>query len=127
MTEPAYYIGSLVLHEVRDIESDQPVFDVIDGQQRLTTLFIALTHPDLRSDLLELAAPFRIADRLLTFEERKRSNLDLATLARPEVTPVAIESLQDDGSRPARRPLLTCSAMKRAWRRCSLSKACACR
>ena len=57
----AYYIGSLVLHEVRDIESDQPVFDVIDGQQRLTTLFITLTHPDLRRDLLELTTPFRIA------------------------------------------------------------------
>jgi Protein of unknown function DUF262/Protein of unknown function (DUF1524) len=93
----AYYIGSLVLHEVRDIESDRPVFDVIDGQQRLTTLFITLTHPDLRGDLLELARPFRIAERLLAFEERKRSNLDLATLARPEVTRVAIESLQDDG------------------------------
>ena len=96
LDKPAYYIGSLVLHEVRDIESDQPVFDVIDGQQRLTTLFIALTHPDLRSDLLTLGAPFRIADRLLTFEERKRSNVDLATLARPEVSPAAIESLRDD-------------------------------
>jgi Protein of unknown function DUF262/Protein of unknown function (DUF1524) len=95
----AYYIGSLVLHEVRDIESDQPVFDVIDGQQRLTTLFITLTHPGLRQHLQELAAPFRITERLLAFEERKRSNLDLATLARPDVTPVAIESLQDDGIR----------------------------
>jgi hypothetical protein len=93
----AYYIGSLVLHEVRDIESDQPVFDVIDGQQRLTTLFITLTHPELRQDLLELAKQFCITERLLAFEERKRSNLDLATLARREVTTVAIESLQDDG------------------------------
>ncbi|TVY99983.1 DUF262 domain-containing protein [Trebonia kvetii] len=93
----AYYIGSLVLHEVRDIESDQPVFDVIDGQQRLTTLFITLTHPDLRDDLLGLDRRFEITDRLLSFEERKRSNLDLAALARPEVTPVAMKSLQDDG------------------------------
>jgi hypothetical protein len=93
----AYYIGSLVLHEVRDIESDQPVFDVIDGQQRLTTLFITLTHPDLRQDLLELDRPFRITDRLLAFEERRRSNLDLAALARPEVTSVTVKSLQDDG------------------------------
>lgn len=93
LDSPAYYIGSLVLHEVRDVESDRPVFDVIDGQQRLTTLFIALTHPDLRPNLL----PFRIADRLLTFEERQRSNRDLATLARPDVTPAAIKSLQDDG------------------------------
>jgi hypothetical protein len=97
LDRPVYYIGSLVLHEVRDIESDQPVFDVIDGQQRLTTLFITLTHPDLRRDLGELAKPFQIADRLLAFEERKRSNLDLATLARPEVTSVAVEFLQDDG------------------------------
>jgi hypothetical protein len=97
LDRPAYYIGSLVLHEVRDIESDQPVFDVIDGQQRLTTLFITLTHPDLRPDLLALTPTFGIADRLLTFEERKRSNVDLATLARPEVTPAAIESLRDDG------------------------------
>lgn len=96
LDRPAYYIGSLVLHEVRDIESDQPVFDVIDGQQRLTTLFITLTHPDLRPDLLTLTPTFSIADRLLTFEERKRSNVDLATLARPEVTPAAIESLRDD-------------------------------
>jgi hypothetical protein len=97
LDRPAYYIGSLILHEVRDIESDQPVYDVIDGQQRLTTLFVTLTHPELRQGLLELARPFRIAERLLAFEERKRSNLDLAALARPGVMPAAIESLQDDG------------------------------
>lgn len=93
----AYYIGSLVLHEVRDIESDQPVFDVIDGQQRLTTLFITLSHPDLRQRLIALTEPFEIRDRLLSFEERKRSNLDLAALSRPEVSPAATLLLQDDG------------------------------
>ena len=97
LDRPSYYIGTLVLHEVRDVDSDQPLFDVIDGQQRLTTLFITLTHPELRPGLLEIAAPFQIADRLLTFEERKRSNLDLAALARPDTHSGAMKALQDDG------------------------------
>ena len=92
-----YYIGSLVLHEVRDVESDQPLFDVIDGQQRLTTLFLTLTHPVLRPTLRGLADPFQISERLLSFEERKRSNLDLASLARPDTQTVALETLHDDG------------------------------
>lgn len=93
----AYYIGSLVLHEVRDIESDRRLFDVIDGQQRLTTLVLTLTHPDLRPILKNLARPFEVTERLLTFEERKRSNVDLTTLARADVSATAIKSLQDDG------------------------------
>ncbi|RWR22915.1 DUF262 domain-containing protein [Agrococcus lahaulensis] len=97
LDRPNYYIGSLVLHEVRDIESDQPLFDVIDGQQRLTTLFVALTHPELRPALTKLPAPFEISDRLLSFEQRKRSNLDLAVLARSDTRSAAMKALQDDG------------------------------
>lgn len=92
-----YYIGSLVLHEVRDVDSDRPLFDVIDGQQRLTTLFIMLTHPELRPVLEGFEEPFQITDRLVAFEERKRSNRDLAALARPGTQSVALDALQDDG------------------------------
>ena len=54
-----YYIGSLVVHEVRDTEAAQPLFDVIDGQQRLTTLFLTLAHPALRGHLTSLSRPFQ--------------------------------------------------------------------
>lgn len=95
LERPSYYIGSLVLHEARDVESDRPVFEVIDGQQRLTTLFITMTHPALRKRLGELPEPFEITDRLLSFEERKRSNLDLGALARKTSTGPLL--LQEDG------------------------------
>ena len=40
----AYYIGSLVVHaDHKDL--DRQVFEVVDGQQRLTTLFLILCHP----------------------------------------------------------------------------------
>jgi hypothetical protein len=97
LERPSYYIGSLVLHEARDVESDRPVFEVIDGQQRLTTLFITMTHPALRKRLSGLPEPFEITDRLLSFEERKRSNLDLGALARK--TPAGAVHLQEDGIR----------------------------
>ncbi|TDK25849.1 DUF262 domain-containing protein [Arthrobacter crusticola] len=94
---PSYYIGSLVLHEGRDVESDRSVFEVVDGQQRLTTLFITMTHPALRGRLSGLLKPFEITDQLLSFEERKRSNLDLGALAR--ATPGGSVQLQEDGIR----------------------------
>lgn len=97
LERPSYYIGSLVLHEARDVESDRPVFEVIDGQQRLTTLFITMAHPALRERLGELPEPFEIKDRLLSFEERKRSNLDLGALARK--TSAGGVQLQEDGIR----------------------------
>ena len=74
-----YYIGSVVVNALR--EDDEVVYEVIDGQQRLTTLFILLSvvprlvnpeHNDSQTDL----------PRSLRFEGRDKSQQDLNRLAR---------------------------------------------
>lgn len=43
-TKP-YYIGTLVVHqESKDKNTDKPLYEVIDGQQRLTTLFLLASY-----------------------------------------------------------------------------------
>ena len=43
-----YYIGTLVAHRSRFADDGYPTYDVVDGQQRLTTLFLAFANPVLR-------------------------------------------------------------------------------
>lgn len=86
----AYYVGSLVLHQVRGTEDSQ-VYDVIDGQQRLTTFFLLLSHPSLRQPLADQG--FHFPGPILSFEERSRSTSDLAQLARGVPNP----RLADEG------------------------------
>src|SRR5699024_11576690 len=74
-----YYIGSVVVNALR--EDDEVVYEVIDGQQRLTTLFILLSvvprqlnpeHNDSQT----------VLPRSLRFEGRDKSQQDLNRLAR---------------------------------------------
>jgi len=75
---PEYFIGSIVVCPGRD-----GVFDLIDGQQRMTTLYITLCA--IRDRLAELGAPTssvlnaQIADAAVDVsgEERRRYRLDL--------------------------------------------------
>lgn len=71
-----YFIGSLVTHARANDPDDVPSFEVVDGQQRLTTLFLVLTA-------------FAESDRRgatvhdnLAFEGRARSTADLRLLAK---------------------------------------------
>lgn len=57
-----YYIGSLIVHRRTD------AFEVIDGQQRLTTLFLLLSYLDTEMK------------QNLSFDCRKRSNLTLQNM-----------------------------------------------
>lgn len=82
-----YYIGSLVTYARRDPLEEGAVFEVVDGQQRLTTLFIVLA---LLSD------PTLLSDIPLRFEGRDRSTSDLTLLARRGQL-VAEEDLRDSG------------------------------
>lgn len=60
-----YYLGSLIVDEVAP-----NIFAVIDGQQRLTTLFLLLSF--LKEDTLSY--------RALRFEAREKSNITLKDL-----------------------------------------------
>lgn len=90
-----YYIGSLVVNTSRSEED--VVHEVVDGQQRLTTLFVMLSvapevlgHPQPRSRLLE---------NKLSFEGRSDAHDDLLRLARRG--PSAINNLRTDGIKNA--------------------------
>lgn len=61
-SEGDYYLGNLIVDRI-----DENVFSVIDGQQRLTTLFLILCH--VSSDLL--------LNDSLSFESRLKSNKTL--------------------------------------------------
>lgn len=87
-----YYIGSVVVNALR--EDDEVIYEVIDGQQRLTTLFILLSvvprllsaeHPDSHTAL----------PKGLRFEGREKSQQDLNRLARDGAG--AIGLLDTDG------------------------------
>ncbi|MDN4478655.1 DUF262 domain-containing HNH endonuclease family protein [Demequina sp. SYSU T00039] len=71
----SYYIGSLVTHRGHDITGDDLQFEVVDGQQRLTTLFIILSTLSHLHDV----QPER---GVLSYEGRKSSTRDLAIVAR---------------------------------------------
>lgn len=86
-----YYIGSVIVDAVRS--NDRTVYEVVDGQQRLTTLFIilALTSEN-RSGRTMHKAPLSEA---LTFEGRDTAGEDLRRLARDGRE--AISRLRTDG------------------------------
>ena len=63
-TDDDYFLGNLIVNQ-----KDNNVYEVIDGQQRLTTLF-----------LLERYLGIAIANDALRFEARGKSNRTLATL-----------------------------------------------
>ena len=63
-TDDDYFLGNLIVNQ-----KDNNVYEVIDGQQRLTTLF-----------LLERYLGIAIANDALRFEARDKSNRTLATL-----------------------------------------------
>lgn len=75
-----YYIGSLIVHRKKD------AFEVIDGQQRLTTLFLLLKYLDIIQDKEHVA---------LRFECRDKSN---HTLENIDKIASGISSDQNDGS-----------------------------
>ncbi len=73
-----YYIGSLIVDKV-----DTNLYSVIDGQQRLTTIFLLLSH--LKPSLLSQFS--------LKFEAREKSNRTLSEIVLKEK-----QTLQKDGT-----------------------------
>ncbi|WP_333617741.1 DUF262 domain-containing protein [Dietzia sp.] len=76
---PNYYLGTIVVHSDTRIIDGAPVerLEVVDGQQRLTTLALILSHPVCRELLGDAVVPATT----ITFEGRQRSQSDLAALA----------------------------------------------
>ena len=62
-TESNYYIGSLIVHK-----REKNIYEVIDGQQRLTTLFLLLSFLELK------------VKNNLSFDCRKKSNSTLSAI-----------------------------------------------
>lgn len=58
-SEGKYYLGNLIVDKI-----DENVFSVIDGQQRLTTIFLILCH----------VSPNLLLNDSLSFESREKSN-----------------------------------------------------
>ena len=93
----SYYIGSLVVYRPRVVFGEEP-FEVVDGQQRLTTLTLLLNHPTARALLAD-----EFAERTssgLTFEGRERSTSDMVEVSRfpGEVfSSMPSRSLRDEG------------------------------
>lgn len=69
----SYYIGSLVTHAESDSEAEATIYEVVDGQQRLTTLFVVL------ATLGETSSGLR---DVLRYEGRHSSTRDLSLLAK---------------------------------------------
>lgn len=67
-----YYIGTLIVYKTKD---DPETYEVIDGQQRLTTLYLLLSY--LRSKKKLDIEAFKKA---LSFDCRKRSNYTLQNI-----------------------------------------------
>jgi len=74
-----YYLGSLVVNTLQ--HHDETIFEVIDGQQRLTTLFILLSIVPRLFDPEDTYWAEVLRDKL-RFEGRDRSQEDLKRLAR---------------------------------------------
>lgn len=95
-----YYIGTLVLHAERSEADGEVVYDVVDGQQRLTTLFLTLANPSVRAlhgAGVLLPSP---SAKMLTYEGRRRSTDDLGSLLRMQNSS-QFAALHDDGIRSA--------------------------
>lgn len=77
-TEDDYFLGNLIVNQ-----KDSNVYEVIDGQQRLTTLF-----------LLERYLGISFANDALRFEARDKSNRTLAAL--PNISQLSVELLSSE-------------------------------
>lgn len=75
-----YFLGNLVVSPPEDPSDPEAPFDVIDGQQRLTTLYILLTIL-IEKKLLPLSFG---PPQQLTYEAREKSTLALRGMARGE-------------------------------------------
>lgn len=64
-----YYIGTLIVYKTKD---DPETYEVIDGQQRLTTLYLLLSYLSFKEGS-DIKAP----EKTLLFDCRKRSNYTL--------------------------------------------------
>ena len=71
----SYYIGSLVTHRATTASDEDETFEVVDGQQRLTTLFIILSTLSEHHDV-------RLSSGVLSYEGRETATRDLSILKR---------------------------------------------
>lgn len=95
-----YYIGTLVAHRSRPTDDGSPTFDVVDGQQRLTTLFLTFANPVLRAMIDPTIGLPSMHSSILSYEGRPRSSADLRSLV--HMTGEAqLDALDDDGIREA--------------------------
>lgn len=67
-----YYIGTLIVYKTKD---DPETYEVIDGQQRLTTLYLLLSYLSFKGGS-DIKAP----QKSLRFDCRKRSNYTLQNI-----------------------------------------------
>ena len=79
----SYYIGSLVVNATRPAGSEHTLFEVVDGQQRLTTLYLIVSYLH-RLSLTDVQAGVNLPAirRRLEFEGRAQSTDYLSELAR---------------------------------------------
>ncbi|WP_276534008.1 DUF262 domain-containing protein [Terracoccus luteus] len=95
-----YYIGTLVAHRSHSTDDGYPTYDVVDGQQRLTTLFLTFANPVLREVIGSKTALPPVKPSMLSYEGRLRSSGDLGALVLMK-DEKELESLDDDGIRAA--------------------------
>ena len=65
----SYYLGSLIVNQ-----SGLNRFEVVDGQQRLTTLYLILLYLDKSFKERNIVCPISVPEGILTFEAREKSN-----------------------------------------------------
>ncbi|MGM0563265.1 MAG: DUF262 domain-containing protein [Pseudomonadota bacterium] len=76
--EKPYYIGTLVVFRRTQQASERPLYEVIDGQQRLTTLCLLASYFRSRKD--ELADAQWFDRQCVRFESRPKSDRALAAI-----------------------------------------------